>query len=60
LIQRTSTLDRARRRGGRIPGAAAGSGAEGYTLETCAEQYHLLREIALDHPEARGILVAID
>ena len=28
--------------------------------ETCAEQYHRLRDYALDHPEARGILAAID
>jgi len=27
---------------------------------TCAEQYHLLREHALDHPEAQSILAAID
>jgi hypothetical protein len=28
--------------------------------ELCAEHYHLLREYALDHPEARGILAATD
>ena len=28
--------------------------------EVCAEQFHLLREYALDHPEARGIMAAID
>ena len=28
--------------------------------ETCATQYHLLREHALDHREARAILAAID
>jgi hypothetical protein len=28
--------------------------------ETCAEQYHLLREHMLDHREARSILAAID
>jgi len=28
--------------------------------EVCAEHYHLLREYALGHPEARGILAAID
>lgn len=28
--------------------------------ETCAEQYHLLREYMFDHPEVEGILRAID
>jgi len=28
--------------------------------EVCAEQYHLLREHMLDHPEARSILATID
>ena len=28
--------------------------------ESCAEQYHLLREYMLEHPEVRGILAAID
>ncbi|MDP1927573.1 MAG: antirestriction protein [Thiobacillus sp.] len=28
--------------------------------ETCAEQYHLLRDYMLEHAEARGILGAID
>lgn len=28
--------------------------------EACAEHYHLLREYALDHPEARAILGCID
>lgn len=28
--------------------------------ETCAEQYHLLREYMMDHPEAGAILAAID
>jgi len=29
-------------------------------VETCAEQYHLLRDYMLEHAEARGILGAID
>lgn len=33
---------------------------EGRFAEVCAEQYHLLREHALDHPEAGAILAAID
>ena len=33
---------------------------EGRFAEVCAEQYHLLREYALDHPEAGAILAAID
>ncbi len=33
---------------------------EGEFAEVCAEQYHLLRNYALDHPEARDILRAID
>lgn len=28
--------------------------------DVCGGQYHLLRELALDHAEARGILAAID
>ena len=28
--------------------------------DVCAEHYHLLREYAMDHPEVRGILAAID
>lgn len=28
--------------------------------EVCAEQFHLLREYALDHPEAGGIMAVID
>jgi hypothetical protein len=28
--------------------------------EVCAEQFHLLREFALDHPEAKAILAAIN
>ena len=28
--------------------------------ETCAEQYHLLREFMMDHAEARAILAATD
>jgi hypothetical protein len=28
--------------------------------ELCAVQFHLLREYALDHPEVRGIMAAID
>jgi hypothetical protein len=34
--------------------------AGGPLAETCAEQYHLLREHMLDHREARAILAAID
>ena len=33
---------------------------DGAFAETCAEQYHLLREYALGHPEAGAILAAID
>jgi hypothetical protein len=33
---------------------------EGDFAETCAEQYHLLREHLLGHQEARGILAAMD
>ena len=33
---------------------------EGAFAEACAEQYHLLREYAMDHPEAGVILAAID
>ena len=35
------------------------SGQNGFD-EICAEHYHLLREFALDHEEARGIFSAID
>ncbi len=28
--------------------------------ETCANQYHLLREYMFEHPEVRGILAATD
>ena len=35
------------------------SGKNGFH-EVCAEHYHLLREFALDHEEARGIFSAID
>ena len=34
--------------------------AGGDLAETCAAQYHLLREHMLDHREARSILAAID
>jgi hypothetical protein len=33
---------------------------EGRFAEVCAEQYHLLREYALDHVDAGAILAAID
>ena len=33
---------------------------DGTFEETCADQYHLLREYALDHPEAGAVLAAID
>ena len=33
---------------------------EGRFAEVCADQYHLLREYALDHVEAGAILAAID
>lgn len=33
---------------------------EGKFGETCAEQYHLLREFVLDHAQARAIFAAID
>ncbi len=33
---------------------------EGAFAEVCAEQYHLLREFALDHAEAGSIMQAID
>lgn len=33
---------------------------DGAFAETCAEQYHLLRDYMLEHAEARGILGAID
>ena len=33
---------------------------EGVFAEICAEQYHLLREYALDHAESGAILAAID
>ena len=32
----------------------------GQLAETCAEQYHLLREFMMDHAEARAILAATD
>ena len=32
----------------------------GQFAETCAEQYHLLREYMMDHAEARAILAATD
>ena len=32
----------------------------GQFAETCAEQYHLLREFMMDHAEARAILAATD
>ena len=32
----------------------------GQFAETCADQYHLLREYMMDHAEARAILVATD
>lgn len=35
-------------------------GAPRAMAETCAEQYHLLREHMLEHDEARAILAAID
>jgi hypothetical protein len=35
-------------------------GGDGAFVETCAEQYHLLRDYMLELPEARGILGAID
>jgi hypothetical protein len=33
---------------------------EGTFAETCADQYHLLREFVFQHPEAKAILRAID
>ncbi len=33
---------------------------DGEFAETCAEQYHLLREYMFEHAEVRGILGAID
>lgn len=33
---------------------------DGAFAETCAEQYHMLREFALDHAEAGSIMQAID
>lgn len=33
---------------------------DGPLAEACADHYHLLREYALDHPEARAILGCID
>jgi hypothetical protein len=35
-------------------------GGDDAFVETCAQQYHLLRDYMLEHPEARGILGAID
>ncbi len=29
-------------------------------VDTCNEQYHLLREYVFEHPEVRGILAATD
>lgn len=41
--------------------AYSGLSFGGDTLaEVCAEQYHLLRAFALDHPEARSIMAATD
>jgi hypothetical protein len=34
--------------------------SEGALAEACAEQYHLLREYVMDHPEAGAILAACD
>lgn len=34
--------------------------SDGAFAETCAQQYHLLRDYALDHAEARAIIAAID
>ncbi len=33
---------------------------DGPLAEACAEHYHLLREYALDHPEAKAIMGCID
>lgn len=33
---------------------------DGRLAETCAEQYHLLREYVFEHPEAKAILRATD
>ena len=33
---------------------------DGAFAETCADQFHLLREYAMDHAEARAIVAAID
>ena len=33
---------------------------EGHFAETCGDQYHVLREYAMDHPEVGAILAAID
>ena len=33
---------------------------DGAFAETCARQYHWLREYAMDHAEARAIIAAID
>ena len=35
-------------------------GGDDAFVGTCAQQYHLLRDYMLEHPEARGILGAID
>lgn len=41
--------------------AYSGLSFGGDTLaEICAEQYHLLRGFAIDHPEARSIMAATD
>lgn len=33
---------------------------DGQLAQTCAEQYHLLREYVFEHPEAKAIMQAID
>ena len=33
---------------------------DGAFAETCADKYHMLREYMFQHPEANGILLAID
>ena len=35
-------------------------GVESAFTETCAEQYHWLRDFMLEHDEAKGILAAVD
>ncbi len=34
--------------------------SDGHVTEVCAEQYHLVRDYAMDHDEVRAILAAID